>query len=93
MTETIAPKDLYLKLQSAVGDLRDVQGTVQRLTREYQSYDPNTLGVDTLGEPITGPDAIEALLRALANLHGSFRGPEEFFNEALQYGSRLFIKE
>ena len=93
MTEMIAPSDLYLKLQSALDDLRDVQRTVQQLTREYQSYDPRTLGVDTLGEPTTGPDATEALLRALANLKGSFTASEAFFDQALAYGSRLQVKD
>ncbi|REK78044.1 hypothetical protein DVG80_32565 [Rhodococcus erythropolis] len=93
MTETITPSDLYLKLRSARAALHDAQEEVQRLTGEYRSYDPVALGVDTAGDPITGPEALEATLRALRLLDGSFTASEEFFDEALTYGSRLLIKD
>ncbi|MFZ2175117.1 MAG: hypothetical protein WAW17_14015 [Rhodococcus sp. (in: high G+C Gram-positive bacteria)] len=93
MTAVATPRDLYLQLEARLGELRDVQDKTLALVREYQLHDSSVLETDTVGEPISGPEAFDAALLNLGRLDLALDAADEAFQETLVYTSRLRVKD
>ncbi|MDI9917752.1 hypothetical protein [Rhodococcus sp. IEGM 1379] len=93
MTNPTAPSDLYLQLQDQLGEIRDLVRKVVDTTAEYRLHEPETLEVDTLGDPTTGPEALAAVLRGLKLVDQALDATDTAYRNVLADAGRLYVKE
>ncbi|GAA4825353.1 MULTISPECIES: hypothetical protein [Tomitella] len=86
---TPTPYDLYQQLYERRDQLAEVRATIDKAVLAYGSLDPAAVGTDTLGEPVSGPAALDETRDALARLARILTLADTAWDEATRRASRL----